>query len=70
MPHCLLPLPVQDALQEQGEEIVKALDRDPLAGRHEMMKQEQVKLAREAPTPATHRWSVKEWQQMKHNDLR
>ena len=37
--------------------------------RHEIMRQEAVKIAR-AVGPGNHRFTVREWQTMKHTDLR
>jgi hypothetical protein len=45
-----------------------ALAKDPLAGRHEMIKQEAIRMAHQAPS--IKHVSVREWQTMKHTDLR
>ncbi|KAG2493032.1 hypothetical protein HYH03_008695 [Edaphochlamys debaryana] len=60
---------LQDALREQGDRLEEALSKDPLAGRHEIIRQEAVKLARQTGH-RKQRFSVLEWQTMKHQDLR
>ncbi|EFJ40761.1 hypothetical protein VOLCADRAFT_99345 [Volvox carteri f. nagariensis] len=68
---CLLKLvlDLQEAVHEQGNRLEEALAKDPLAGRHEIMRQEAMKLARSLNVNR-HHFTVREWQTMKHNDLR
>lgn len=71
---------LKDKLVEQGEAIEAALAKDPLAGRHEIIKQEHMKAARAGRNAQPHakadsgnqrrHFSVREWQNMKHNELR
>lgn len=62
-------------LKAQGEEIEKALDKDPMAGRRELMQQEASRKAREAlkqlgPGGASPGLSVRAWQTLRHDDIR
>jgi hypothetical protein len=61
---------LQERLAEQGHEIEEALALDPLAGRREIMQQEQKKMTKDLPISDRQRFSVREWQNMKHDDLR
>ncbi|GIL85256.1 hypothetical protein Vretifemale_13861, partial [Volvox reticuliferus] len=60
---------LKEALHEQSDRLEEALAKDPLAGRHEIMRQQAVKLARNMNVNH-HRFTVREWQTMKHTDLR
>ncbi|GAX84468.1 hypothetical protein CEUSTIGMA_g11888.t1 [Chlamydomonas eustigma] len=64
-----------DQLHEQGEQMEEALSKDPLAGRHDIIKQMKQKrpvTSSSAPSPGGRkpRLSVKEWQNMKHDAVR
>ncbi|KXZ55121.1 hypothetical protein GPECTOR_3g273 [Gonium pectorale] len=60
---------LKDAVHEQGDRLEEALARDPNAGRQELARQEQMKLAKQMGNNL-HRFSVREWQTMRHTDLR
>ncbi|GIL55496.1 hypothetical protein Vafri_11071, partial [Volvox africanus] len=60
---------LKEALHEQSDRLEEALAKDPLAGRHEIMRQQAAKLARNMNVNH-HRFTVREWQTMKHTDLR
>lgn len=61
--------PTQDALTEQGDKLEEALAKDPLAGRHEILRQEAIKMVKDNPA-SIHSFSVKEWMTRKHSDMR
>jgi hypothetical protein len=56
-------------LAEQGDSMEAALAKDPLAGRHEMIRQGHARLAKQAGS-GHHNFSVREWQTVKHTELR
>lgn len=65
----------QDKLKEQGEEIEEALAKDPLAGRHEIIRQEELKALAAAQLgpdgkPLGHKGAVHEWAAKNHLTLR
>ncbi|GLI60502.1 hypothetical protein VaNZ11_002665 [Volvox africanus] len=60
---------LKEALHEQSDRLEEALAKDPLAGRHEIIRQQAAKLARNLNVNH-HRFTVREWQTMKHTDLR
>ncbi len=54
--------------------MVELLDKDPLAGRHEIIQQEAKKAIRESNLPASHtaglKLTVKDWATANHTELR
>eukprot|EP00198_Chlamydomonas_reinhardtii_P000390 XP_001689725.1 predicted protein [Chlamydomonas reinhardtii] len=60
---------LKDALTEQGDKLEEALAKDPLAGRHEILRQEAIKMVKDNPA-SIHSFSVKEWMTRKHSDMR
>ncbi|GAX76181.1 hypothetical protein CEUSTIGMA_g3625.t1 [Chlamydomonas eustigma] len=65
-------------VHDQGDQFEAALSKNPLAGRYEIIKQEKARrpttqmsqvTAKSGP-PGMHKFSVREWQNMKHTDLR
>ncbi|KAG2424565.1 hypothetical protein HXX76_014445 [Chlamydomonas incerta] len=60
---------LKDALAEQGDKLEEALAKDPLAGRHEILRQEAIKMVKDNPA-SIHSFSVKEWMTRKHSDMR
>ncbi len=67
----LICIPTQEKLKEQGLQFEEALDKDPIAGRHEIMRQEQKKVVQgQLDMLKSSHASVKDWQRLEQQLLK